>query len=43
MDNSTGEYTLEDFFRENKVEIHKVGANQTLNILESIIKPMPIR
>ena len=44
MDSSTGEFTLSDFFKENKVDIHQVNVSaQTMNLLESIIKPMPIR
>ena len=34
---------MEDFFKENGVQIHHVdGTSQTMNVVESIIKPLAL-
>ena len=43
-DPTTGDEIVEDFFRENKVEIHHIDGNaQVSNIIESIIQPKPLK
>lgn len=43
MDSTTGEFIMEDFFKENKINIHKInGAYEASNVLESIIKPIAL-